>query len=43
MEVQNIYMEKSWKKKFALRAFQPILTHCLGYTITVIAFIIIVR
>ncbi len=31
MEFQNIHMEKSWKKKLALRAFHPILTHCLGY------------
>ncbi len=31
MEFQNIYMEKSWKKVLALRAFHPIATHCLGY------------
>ncbi len=31
MEFQIIYMEKSREKIFALRAFHPILTHCLGY------------
>ncbi len=31
MEFQNTYMEKSWKKILALRAFDPILTLHLAY------------